>query len=108
MANHPRSAQAMVEIVKEEPQDWPALSQDPTAMSELQKLSEKAQESTESAWQKDKWLYRIAITVLGLLVLITAVSLAVNGQSTAEGLVTLGAAAVGALVGLFAPSPVAK
>ena len=56
----------------------------------------------------DPVLYRVAVGVLGSLAVLAAVGsigLAAFGQPAPEVLVSLGSAAVGALVGLFAPSP---
>ncbi len=53
-------------------------------------------------------LYRIAVIVLGLLAIFAAVGsivLVSFDKTTPDVLIALGSAAVGALVGLFAPSP---
>jgi hypothetical protein len=58
--------------------------------------------------QKDVWLYRMVVVVLGLTVVasvIGTIALAMAGQSTPELIVALGSAAVGGLAGLLAPSP---
>lgn len=60
------------------------------------------------AYRGDKWLYRLAVSVLGALALVAAVGaiwLVVNGKTTPESVVALGSASVGALVGLFATPP---
>ncbi|MGQ2979688.1 MAG: hypothetical protein ACT6Q9_08350, partial [Polaromonas sp.] len=57
-----------------------------------------------AAWTNDKWLYRVAVGVLGALALIAAIGaiiLVSLDRETPEVLVSLGSAAVGALVGLF-------
>lgn len=59
--------------------------------------------------QKDKWLYRMVVAVLGLTVVssvIGTIALAMAGQSTPEVIVALGSAAIGGLAGLLAPSPI--
>jgi hypothetical protein len=74
-------------------------------------LKEVAKIADERGWTEDKLLYRIAVIVLGLLTLIAALGsivLVAVGKTTPEVLVALGSAAVGALVGLFAPSPSGK
>lgn len=76
-----------------------------TVLEEVQKKAE------EMAWQGDKLVFRVAVIVLGLLALIAAIGsiiLVSLGLNTPEVLVALGSAAVGALVGLFAPSPSGK
>ena len=61
-------------------------------------------------WREDKFLYRTAVIVLGILTLIAAggsiyLTLELPDKPIPDVLVALGSAAVGALVGLFAPSP---
>ena len=61
--------------------------------------------------QKDKWLYRMVVAVLGLTVVSSVVgtlALAMAGQSTPEVIVALGSAAIGGLAGLLAPSPMTR
>ena len=58
--------------------------------------------------ERDIWLYRMVVAVLGLTVVVSAVgaiALALMGQSTPEVIVALGSAAIGGLAGLLAPSP---
>ena len=101
-----RSADQMVRMVLEDPARLAALKADP--LPELEKLRADAVNSTPPAYIGDKFLYRIAVSVLGSLALIAAVGsivLVSQGKTTPEALVALGSAAVGALVGLFAPSP---
>ena len=57
---------------------------------------------------KDIWLYRMVVAVLGLTVVasvVGAIALTLMGQSTPEVIVAVGSAAVGGLAGLLAPSP---
>ena len=57
---------------------------------------------------KDVWLYRMVVAVLGLTVVASvfgAIALTLRGQSTPEVIVAMGSAAVGGLAGLLAPSP---
>jgi hypothetical protein len=60
----------------------------------------------------DVWIYRIVVGALGLAVLIAitgAIVLAFNGVTEPPAVLTaLGSAAVGALAGLLAPSPVIR
>lgn len=77
----------------------------------LSVIQEAADTADEASWTKDKWLYRVAVGVLGALALIAAIGAIVLvslGKTTPEVLVSLGSAAVGALVGLFAPSPTSR
>ena len=59
--------------------------------------------------QSDRWIFRLVVAFLGLTVLLTVlggVYLSIKTAATIpEGLIALGSAAVGALAGLLAPSP---
>ena len=59
--------------------------------------------------QSDRWIYRLVVAFLGLTVLLTILGgfyLSIKTAATIpEGLIALGSAAVGALAGLLAPSP---
>jgi len=103
-----RSADQIVKMVKLDPARLAALKADP--IPELEKLSTEAKEAVPPpAYLGDVWLYRIAVSVLGLLTLIAALGsiiLVAAGRTTPEVLVALGSAAIGGLVGLFVPSPV--
>ena len=63
--------------------------------------------------QTDVWIYRIVVSILGLIVLATVlggiyIAVIAKGDATMslpEGIVAIGSAAVGALAGLLAPSP---
>jgi hypothetical protein len=107
MAETPRSAREMVNIFKNEPAMMARLKSDANPVPVLEEVATKAEMQT-APWTGDKLLYRIAVTVLGSLALIAAIGsivLVSLGKTTPEVLVSLGSAAVGALVGLFAPSP---
>ena len=108
-----RSADQVVNLVKMDPARLAALKSDP--IPELEKLSAEAKEAVPPppppAYLGDVWLYRIAVSVLGSLTLIAAIGsiiLVAAGRTTPEVLVALGSAAIGGLVGLFVPSPVAN
>ena len=95
----------MMTMVREDPKWSVKLKEDP--IEGLKELKNEAKKQAP-AYVGDKGFYKIAIIVLGLLALITAfgsIILVFNGIDTPEVLVALGSAAVGALVGLFAPSP---
>lgn len=61
--------------------------------------------------QNDKWIYRIVVSALGLIILITILGqiylmTATDGTKyLTEGIIALASAAVGALSGLLAPAP---
>lgn len=101
-------ADQMVKMVKEDPKRLEAIRANP--LPEIEKLKTDA-EKVLPAYIYDELLYRIAVIVLGLLALIAAgssVILVIRDKTTPEVLVALGSASVGALVGLFAPSPASK
>lgn len=95
------SADRMVEILEKNPSRANSFKEHP--LEELKKLRDEALE--DPAYHSDKWFYRFAIIVLGSLALITAISAIILKGAVPEVLVSLGSTAVGALVGLFAPSP---
>jgi hypothetical protein len=100
-----RSIDQMLKIVEEDPNRLLALQQSP--LEELQRLAAEAK-ARAPIWTRDKWLYRVAVVVLGALALIAAagsLALVFGDKNTPEVLIALGSAAVGALVGLFAPPP---
>jgi len=58
--------------------------------------------------EKDVWLYRMVVVILGQSVLgslIGAILLAIEDRNPPGLLVALGSAAIGGLAGLLAPSP---
>lgn len=101
-----RSATKMVDMIKN---DAKLLSELQTGADPIPVLREAASKAESSVpYGDDKLLYRIAIFVLGLLALLAGIGsivITMAGKQTPEVLVALGSAAVGALVGLFAPSP---
>jgi hypothetical protein len=60
----------------------------------------------------DTWVYRLVIVILGATVLIVVLGgfifAATVGKDIPAALIAIGSAAVGALAGLLAPSPVSK
>jgi hypothetical protein len=110
MAEQSRSAERMVKMFAEDPPLLARLKADPDPISVLKETATRA-EAKEPAYRDDIVLYRIAVIVLGSLALLAAlgsIGLVAIGKTTPEVLVALGSAAVGALVGLFAPSPAGK
>ena len=110
MPDATRSAAQMVKIFKDEPILIARLKTDADPIPILEEIAKKAEEQT-APWAGDRLLYRIAVIVLGALTLIAAIGsigLVATGHTTPEVLVALGSAGVGALVGLFAPSPAGR
>jgi hypothetical protein len=106
--NQVTPAQQVVRVFKD---DAALLNKLKTTTDPLSVIQEAADTADEASWTRDKWLYRVAVGVLGGLALIAAIGaivLVAIGKTTPEVLVSLGSAAVGALVGLFAPSPSSK
>jgi len=110
MEEQKKAMQLMVNMFEEDDKLLERLKIDP--MPVLKETVKKAEEKAKGPiYFEDILLYRIAIIVLGLLALIAAVGsliLVFDSKTTPEVLVALGSAAVGALVGLFAPSPASK
>jgi len=108
MAERIRSADEMLNLVRGNAIRLDAIKADP--LPELEKLRTDALEKVQG-YVGDTLIYRIAVIVLGSLAVIAALGsilLVMAGKDTPEVLVALGSAAVGALVGLFAPSPTGK
>lgn len=69
-----------------------------------------------SPLQTDVWIYRAVVVILGITVLATvfgglAIALLQHADANAklpDAIISIGSAAVGALAGLLAPSPVAR
>lgn len=110
MTDVTRSATQMVKMFEEDPTLMARLKSDSDLLPLLQETANKAEQQT-LPWNNDRLLYRIAVIVLGALALIAAVGslgLTAIDRTTPDVLIALGSAAVGALVGLFAPSPTAR
>lgn len=102
-----RSATKLVDMISEDPQLRSEIQDGGNPMTALRVAASQA-ESRVAPFRHDRLLYRIAIIVLSALALIAAVGsimITLLDKKMPEVLVALGAAAVGALVGLFAPSP---
>jgi len=73
-------------------------------LGNLQKLS--------TPLQSDRWIFRLVVGFLGSAVMLTIIGgfyLSIKTAATIpEGLIALGSAAVGALAGLLAPSPMSR
>lgn len=70
-----------------------------------------AQPSEQRAVESDVWIYRIVVVTLSLAVLVSltaGIILTLNEKTTPDAVVVIGSAAVGAMAGLLAPSPLRK
>jgi len=89
------------------------LRTDPVLQAEMKKDPAAALAAvTRAPLDTDVWIYRLVVGALGLAVLIAlvgAIVLALRGNVAPPDVLTaLGSAAVGALAGLLAPSPVGR
>lgn len=106
----PRSATKLVNIIL----DTPGLidKSNPDAAKTIHKIADDIiADLPTPALIADKWIYRGVIIVVGLVAIITVlgvVFLGIYKIDIPETLTALGSAAIGALAGLLAPSPVEK
>jgi hypothetical protein len=86
---------------------------DPTLQPDQKVKLLTALQSITPPLQSDKWIYRMVVIALGVGLVITIIGGIVSNltgqpQSLPDGLIAIGSAAVGALAGLLAPSPITK
>lgn len=99
-------AQQMYNLVRDDPKHLEAIKDNP--QEAIKNLVDQAAKQT---LPHRPFVYTVAVCVLGALALIAAIAgliIVITSKSAAvipDSLVALGSAAVGALVGLFAPSP---
>lgn len=112
MSEPPRSAKVLVNLILKTPG---FLDQVKTNPETLQTLADEVTKSLPPpAYVTDRWTYRIVVISLGavsVLAILGAVYLTARatGAATPPDILTaLGAAAIGALAGLLAPSPISK
>jgi hypothetical protein len=108
-----RSAEELVHVAMVEEGLIDKIKTDP--VKELQKLAARVvKEHKQPVYTEDCWVYRIVVGSLGGVVLaavLGSVVLALVSSGTKpvpEILTALGSAAVGALAGLLAPSPISR
>jgi hypothetical protein len=73
--------------------------------------SEALKQAAGPIYLFDKWIYRIVVGALGFAIistLIGAMILSGFGKPIPEGVIAIGSACAGALVGLLTPSPTSK
>ena len=109
------SADLMIQMLKADPKRITGITSSSDPVKEVENLANEAMKQSakenkqfQAAYVDDRKIYRTAVYVLGLLALISAIgaiTLALKGVDLPESVVALGAASVGALVGLFAKSP---
>ncbi len=100
----------MVNMFLEDPKLLERLKIDPIKV--LKEIAPKAEKAVDKpGYWSDRWFYYIVVSVLGIIAIVAAVSsvvLVLGDRTTPEVLVAMGAAAIGALAGIFAPSPSSK
>jgi hypothetical protein len=112
MSEIQRSADLLVQRILDTPGTIEELKNNPKdTLEKVAKLVTK--ELPTPALVADKWIYRIVVGSLGIVVLIAVIGAIYLSARTPEGtaikipdvLTALGSAAIGALAGLLAPSP---
>lgn len=112
MSEIPRSAEYLVDLVVNVPGLLKQVSEHPE-----ETLRELAAQTTKRLppppTVTDVWIYRVVVCSLGIVVIIAVIgaiylSSGTAGKAPPDVLTALGSAAIGALAGLLAPSPVGK
>ena len=109
MVDAMRSANILVNSVLSDPKQVQDLQTDPGTV-----LRAAAQQAIQQAppLQSDVWVYRLVVAFLGatavIVVIGSIVFSIVKTGDVPSGIIGLGSAAVGALAGLLAPSPVGR
>jgi len=104
-----RSAELLVQTAMASPEIMADLKAKPEEA--LKKLEKKAVGALPRALEQDKWIYRIVVTALSMVVLVVVIGviylthIGPDGKAIPDVLTALGSAAIGALAGLLAPSP---
>jgi hypothetical protein len=115
MPEIPRSADKLVDIVLNTPGVLEKVKASPEETLRII-ANEVTKELPPPALVVDKWIYRIVVLALGLVAIIAIIGAIILSAKTPSGttiqipdvLTALGAAAIGALAGLLAPSPTEK
>ena len=100
-----RSADELVQRVAQNPNLVAELKADP--LPTLENLANQVVRDLPPALQSDPWIYRIVVSILCMVVLVTMIGATLLGYdkiTIPETLTAIGSAAVGALAGLLAPS----
>jgi hypothetical protein len=115
MTEIPRSADKLVDLILNTPGVLDQVKASPE--NTLRKIAkEVTKELPPPALVVDRWIYRIVVLALGIVAIIAILGAILLGLKTPSGatiqipdvLTALGAAAIGALAGLLAPSPATK
>lgn len=112
MSEIPRSADLLVQRIMDTPGVIEELKANPKdTLEKVAKLVTR--ELPTPALVADRWIYRIVVCSLGIVVILAVLGAIYLSAATPEGtviripdvLTALGSAAIGALAGLLAPSP---
>lgn len=109
MSEQMRSAELLVETALNTPGVLDELVAKPKET--LRRLESQALKTTSRALEADKWVYRMVVGALGIVVIAVALGVIYLTSSVKppvaipDVLTALGSAAIGALAGLLAPSP---
>lgn len=103
-----RSAEELVRRVAIDQRLQSEIQADP--VKGLNELAAKVIQENQATGVPDNWIYRLVVLALGIavvLVVVGAIALSFKtGSAIPELMTAIGSAAVGALAGLLAPSPV--
>lgn len=112
MTQEQRSADLLVETVTQTPGVMEQLQKDPEAT--LKKVAAQVTQQTR-VLEQDKWIYRMVVFFLGFVVcavVIGVIRMMIGWDGSdlkvPDVLTALGSAAIGALAGILAPSPITK
>ncbi len=111
MSEQKRSAEELVKRILQDPSLEAKVKADPLPV--LSDLADKVVNELplHPPLQWDAWIYRMVVGTLGLAVVLTVLGGIVLARGTTpipDMLTAIGSAAVGALAGLIAPSPLSK
>jgi hypothetical protein len=108
VADIPRSADLLVEMITGSPEYLEGIKKDPKGtLAKVAKLATRT--LPPPAFVSDHWTYRVVVGALGLVAVFAVLGAiflsTMPSPAIPDVLTALGAAAIGALAGLLAPSP---
>ena len=108
MPEPPRSANVLVSMLHADPTLLDKAKARPKVLDDL--AATVTENLPQPALIGDPWVYRLVVVILGAVAVIAAVAsfkaVGAEGVKIPDTLTALGSAAIGALAGLLAPSPV--
>ncbi|MEW6363120.1 MAG: hypothetical protein AB1714_00625 [Acidobacteriota bacterium] len=114
MSEPPRSAKILVDRLLDTPGLLDQVKSNPAVLRDL--AEQVTREWPPPAFVSDRWTYRIVVLALGIVciaaiggaIYLSAIASAGSAPNIPDALTALGAAAIGALAGLLAPSPASR